>query len=98
MKRFRSIVGVSLCAVVALLASMLFRHTRIEAAIPLFFLLILVAVAIYFGSWAGTVGTLLATIVFMELLFEPIYSLKVNGPAQKDNLIWMVLGGIVISN
>jgi K+-sensing histidine kinase KdpD len=98
MRRFRSIVGVTLCSVIALLASVLFRNTRIEAAIPLFFLLILVAVTIYFGSWAGTVGTILATIVFMELLFEPIYSLKVSGPAQKDNLIWMVLGGIVISN
>jgi K+-sensing histidine kinase KdpD len=98
MRRFRSVVGVSLCAVIAFLASFLFRNTRIEAAIPLFFLLILIFVAIYFGSWAGTLGTVLATIVFMELLFEPIYSLKVSGPAQKDNLIWMVLGGIVISN
>lgn len=73
-------------------------HTRIESAVPIAFLLVILLVALYFGSVAGTLGTIFACFIFMGFLFEPIRSLAVRDPNGRNSLIWMVLGGITISN
>jgi K+-sensing histidine kinase KdpD len=98
MKFVAAVLGAALCAFVAFSATVLFRNTRIEPVVPLIFLLVIVSVALYFGSSAGMLGTVIACVIFMEFLFEPIHNLHVHNPEERSNLIWMVLGGLALSN
>ena len=96
--KLRSTLGVSVCSAAALLTSLMFRGTRVESSIPVAFLLLIFLVVLYFGTVAGTLSTIFACVIFMLFLFEPIRSFVVHDPQARSSLIWMVLGGLAISN
>jgi K+-sensing histidine kinase KdpD len=86
-----------MCLAAATVVIAIFGSTPIENLTPLLFLAVIVSVAIYFGSVAGTVGTLTAGFLFAVLLFRPVPSLVVDNLSARSNLIWMVLIGVILS-
>lgn len=90
-------VGLFMCVALALLSVVVFHGSRAKALLPLLFIAIIAIVARRFGTWAGVAGTIAATIIFSELLFEPLFSIRVADLNQRRNLVWMVIGGISLS-
>ena len=77
---------------------LLFAESEYKAGVPIAFLVVLLMIARRYGSTAANFGTLISALIFAELLFEPLRSLAVDDLAERVNLGWMVLGGLVISN
>jgi K+-sensing histidine kinase KdpD len=92
-----ALIGIALCAVTACLFVMFFEKSSLKAVVPLVFLLVILLTAIKFGSSAGILGTLSAALIFALLLFEPFLRLGIHNSAQRSNLIWMVVGGVALS-
>jgi K+-sensing histidine kinase KdpD len=90
--------GVALCTGAAACLTPLFRASSFRPFLPLLFLGVVVLVAIRFGRLAGMLGTAAAALIFAEFLFEPRLSLIARDSAEKSNLIWMIIGGIVLSD
>ena len=88
--------SVVMCIAAAGLLALVFRASPHKGSLPLLFLVI-IAVVTRFGSWPGILGTLGAAAVFALFLFEPVFSLRVSDTAQRGNLVWMALIGIVVS-
>ncbi len=65
--------------------------------VPLVFTVVLLVIAAVFGSRAGILGTVLATLVFATFLFAPTGSISVASESARDNLGWMLLLGIAFS-
>jgi K+-sensing histidine kinase KdpD len=93
--RFRYVAGTGLCVSAAAMAAIAFRGSGLAGVLPLFFLVVVIVVAELFGSGAGILGTLAAALIFAELLFAPLLSIRVGDAAERNALIWMVLGGII---
>jgi len=74
-----------------------FHGSRVKPVLPLLFIAIIVIVALRFGTWSGVAGTVAATVIFAELLFEPVFSIRVADVNQRRNLVWMVISGISLS-
>ena len=89
--------SVALCLAAAGLLALGFRSSSYKSLLPFLFLSVITLVAARFGSWPGIVGTLGASGIFALFLFEPVFSLRVSDTAQRSNLIWMALIGIVVS-
>jgi two-component system, OmpR family, sensor histidine kinase KdpD len=94
---YSRIGGVGLCLVAAGLSTWVFHGMLFKSFLPFLFLPIVVFVATRFGSWPGILGTLGGAAIFATFLFEPAFSLRVSDSVQKDNLVWMVIIGIVAS-
>jgi K+-sensing histidine kinase KdpD len=75
-----------------------FHASSFRVFFPFLFLAVVVLVAIRFGTLAGVLGTIAAAIIFAGFLFEPRLSLAVRDTAAKSNLIWMIIGGVAISD
>jgi K+-sensing histidine kinase KdpD len=95
-KWYWGVGSVALCIATAGLLALVFRTSPHKGSLPLLFLAIIVLVT-RFGSWPGILGTLGAAAVFALFLFEPVFSLRVSHSAQRGNLVWMALIGIVVS-
>jgi len=89
--------SIALCLVTAGVFALAFRASSYKSFLPFVFVGVIVLVAKRFGSWPGILGTLGAAGVFAVFLFEPAFSLRVSDTAQRTNLIWMVIIGIVAS-
>jgi K+-sensing histidine kinase KdpD len=90
--------GAALCTAAAACLTSLFHASSFRQFLPLVFLGVVVLVAIRFGRLAGMLGTVAAALIFAEFLFEPRLSWIVRDSAEKSNLIWMIIGGIVLSD
>jgi len=90
-------LGTAVCAVAAGLLTWAFKGTPFERFLPVSFLLIIVFSALRFENLAGLLGTVAAGLIFAAFLFPPTLSLKVNDGAQRSSLIWMIVGGIAMS-
>jgi K+-sensing histidine kinase KdpD len=93
----RPVIGLAPCGVVAAFSTALFRTSPHKTAVPILSLALVLIVALLFGSLAGILGTLFSAIVFALFLFDPLGSMAVHDPAQKDSLMWMLMGGITLS-
>jgi K+-sensing histidine kinase KdpD len=91
-------LGVAACAISAALLCIAFRNSASNTALPLYFLAIILFIATRFGVLAGTLGTIFAEAIFAMFLFEPLYSVAVQNQAARDNLLWMFLGGLALSD
>jgi K+-sensing histidine kinase KdpD len=104
LKRFRrpqwlsSLVGGALCAATAFVAALIFNRSSSKALVPLIFLFVILLAAMRFGSAAGILGTMTAAVIFALFMFEPFLRLGINDSVQKSNLIWMVVGGLALSD
>jgi K+-sensing histidine kinase KdpD len=96
-KWYWGLVGIALCFSSAGVFVLAFRASPFKSFLPFLFLAIIGLVARRFGSWPGILGTLGVAGVFAEFLFKPAFSLRVSDTAQRSNLVWMVIIGIVIS-
>jgi K+-sensing histidine kinase KdpD len=90
-------LGVMVCSIAAGILALIFGATSLEIFLPLMFLPIIILIAIRFGNAAGQVGTIAAATIFAAFLFQPTFSLKVHDAAQRSSLIWMIIGGIAMS-
>ena len=93
----RPITGALLSLTAALVAAKVFSHSQFRVLVPLGFVVLLVALASRFGSIVSIVGAVLSAMVFAYYLFPPLYSLRVDDPAARENLSWMVLSAIALS-
>jgi two-component system, OmpR family, sensor histidine kinase KdpD len=91
-------LGALSCSVIAVVLSEFLQKNSFKAALPICFLLVILLVALRFGTMAGTLGTIVATVIFAFYLFEPLHSLEVASQAGRNNLLWMFLGGLVLSD
>jgi|SRR5215469_4170554 len=98
MKKWREHAwGTLTCVVAAGALAFVFRGSKVEHFLPLLFIAAIGVVADRFGSAAGILGTVGAAIIFAEFLFPPTLSLRVSDSLQRNNLLWMVVIGTIIS-
>jgi len=88
---------VLLVAAAAYGLAQLFAGHHLKVFLPLWFVAALVALAVRYGLVVGIVGSLLSAAIFATTLFSPIGSLWISDHAARQNLAWMVLGGVVLS-
>jgi K+-sensing histidine kinase KdpD len=89
---------VGTCAGAAALLIPIFGKSSLKNIVPFLFLIVIALIASRFGSLAGVVGTFLAGLLFAMFLFRPIPSLNIEEVAARNNLIWMLLGGVILSD
>lgn len=95
--RFKAVLGTLLCATLAVVVSLVGQTQPGKSALPIWFLVIVMLIVFRFGSLAGIFGTIISGMIFALYLFEPFGRLAVHNQVQKDNLMWMVLVGLVLS-
>lgn len=93
----RSSLGAASCTAVAGFLIPVFAGNAHRAIVPLFFLLVILYVALRFGHIAGIIGTICAALVFEVFLFEPTLSLAIENSAARNHLISMVILGVCAS-
>ena len=92
-----TISGVVFLATCALLGAVLFAGRPSRTAVPLAFLLLVVAGAVRFGAAVGIAGSLIGAAIFARFLFPPLNSLRIDAPAGRASIGWMLLAGISLS-
>src|SRR5438128_6888454 len=92
-----ALLGSGLCVVLALGLTFSFRHSSIKSILPILFLVVIVAVTMRFGTFAGRLGTVCCTLIFATLLFPPLNSLAVQSLDERRSLIWMLVIGVVVA-
>ena len=90
-------IGGVLCALAAVVASIVASGHSWKTLVPLVFTVVLLVNARLFGTRAGLLGTLLAGLVFAGWLFSPVGSIQVASDSARSNLGWMLLIGIGFS-
>jgi len=93
----RMLIGVLLALIASLLSARAFAGTAISTALPLWFILVLFALAWRYGFAAGVIGSLVCAFVFAHFLFDPTGNWHVQDEAARRNLLWMVVGAIAMS-
>jgi hypothetical protein len=93
----RSSFGAASCTAAAGCLVLLFSGSAHRAAVPFLFLLVILCVALRFGTIAGVIGTICAALVFEIFLFEPKISLAINSSVARNHLISMVILGVCAS-
>ena len=93
----RPLVGVLLCAAVAVLVAAFTAPHPWRVFVPLGFVAIIVLLSVRYGILVSIFGSLIAAVVFAYFLFPPLGSVRVSASTDRSNLGWMLLGGIVIS-
>jgi len=81
----------------ALVTAKVFSHSQFRMLVPLGFVAVLVVLASRFGPIVSVVGAVLSTMVFAYFLFPPLFNLRVEDPAARENLSWMALSAIALS-
>jgi len=97
LRRVDSLVGGLVCGIAAFGVCTLASGHPWKTVVPLAFCAVLLAVAFVFGTRAGILGTLIATLVFAAVLFAPLGSIRVTNAAARSNLGWMLLIGLSFS-
>ena len=90
-------IGTLLCTSAAALLAALFASSSVRLALPLICLAIVLAVAARFGATAGVLSSLLSALVLAYFVFSPVNSLQVADTTARNNLGWLLLGGISLS-
>lgn len=95
--RANSVIGALLCGAGAGAASVVAASHQWRALVPLAFTIVLLIIALLFGSRAGILGTVLAATIFAMFLFQPLGSVSVMDNSARSNLAWMLLIGVSFS-
>jgi len=90
-------IGTLLCTSAAVLLAALFASSTVRLALPLICLAIVLAVAARFGATAGVLSSILSALVLAYFVFSPVNSLQVTDVTARNNLGWLLLGGISLS-
>jgi K+-sensing histidine kinase KdpD len=92
-----TITGLAICTGAAVSTAIIFDQTPWRGIVPIIFLIVILALAILFGTAAGIIGTLVSAMIFAYWLYPPIGNLAVQNAGARSSLAWMLLGGLVIS-
>lgn len=90
-------LGTGLCAVLAVLASLLFARSSWRGLLPLAFVAVVLLLARRFGVTVGVTGSLAAALVFAVMLFAPVRSAHIDDDTARMNVGWMILGSVALS-
>lgn len=90
-------IGTLLCASVALVLGLVFTQTRLEFALPLVCLAVVLAVAARFGVATGVLGSVVSAFLFAYFVYSPEGSFHIASAAARSNVSWLLLGGISLS-
>jgi len=90
-------IGTLLCASVALVLALIFHRSRLELALPLICLAVVIAIATRFGVATGVLGSLISALLLAYFVYAPQHSLRVASADARANLSWLLLGGISLS-
>jgi K+-sensing histidine kinase KdpD len=90
-------IGTLLCASVALALTMVFHQTRVEVALPLICMAVVLSVAARFGVATGILGSVVSALLLAYFLYAPQHSLRIASSDARANLSWLLLGGISLS-
>jgi K+-sensing histidine kinase KdpD len=93
LRRLSTAAGILVCAMLAVFASLLLPH---RTAVPLLFIVVVFAVAYFFGSVAGMLGALASALVF-AYFSSPVGSFRMANASVRSNLEWLLLVGIPAS-
>jgi K+-sensing histidine kinase KdpD len=89
-------IGILASTISASLLIVVTRDTSYRPMIPLFFIVVIVIVALRFGMLASSLGALAATMLFAYFLFSPVGSFRVQKGEARTNLVWMLLVGVPV--
>ena len=92
-----ALLGAGLCVVIALGLTLSFQHSSLKSILPILFLVVIVAVTMRFGTFAGRLGTICCTLIFATLLFHPLNSLAVQSRDERSSLMWLLIVGVVVA-
>jgi K+-sensing histidine kinase KdpD len=92
----RTVWGLLLCSILALVSAYIFSNHRAAVLLPFLFVLVIVAIAARYGVTVGILGSIVSALIFAHMLFAPVHSLIVENTTERASLAWMVLGGIAI--
>lgn len=95
--RVRPWFGVLLAVVAAVAAGTVFAGKDVRVAVPLWFAALLVVLAMRYGIAVGVLGSLISALIFAHMLFQPFGDWRIENPAARQNLAWMILGSVVLS-
>ena len=95
--RSASFSGAAFGVLAAGAASLVAAGHSWEVWVPLAFSVVLLVIALSFGTRAGVLATLLAASIFAVFLFQPTGSLRVAESTARANLGWMLLAGLASS-
>jgi K+-sensing histidine kinase KdpD len=87
-------IGALLCALAAGIVALAANGIPARPLVPLFFIAVIVLIALRFGALAGALGAFCATLIFAYFLFTPVGSFKVLKGDARTNLVWMLLIGV----
>jgi K+-sensing histidine kinase KdpD len=92
-----TLAGLAICTMAAAAVAIIFDQTPWRGIVPVVFLIVILALAIFCGTAAGIMGTLISAMIFAYWLYPPIGNLAVQSDGGRSSLAWMLLGGLVIS-
>jgi K+-sensing histidine kinase KdpD len=90
-------IGTLLCASVALTLALVFNQTRLELALPLICLAVIVAVAARFGVATGVLGSVISALLLAYFVYTPEDSFRIANSDARASISWLLLGGISLS-
>ena len=93
----RVLAGLLLCLLAALVCARLFVHSPWQNHVPLAFVVVLVILAACLGALVGTIGAVLAALVFSYFLYPPLGNIQVDSAAARESLAWMLLAAGSVS-
>ena len=93
----KALLGTGLSVILALGLTFSFKHSSLKSLLPFLFLVVIVAVTMRFGTFAGRLSTVCSTLIFATLLFSPLNSLDVERLDERRSLIWMLVIGVVVA-
>ena len=90
-------IGTLLCASVALILALVFNQARLQLALPLICMAVVLAVAARFGVATGVLGSMVSALLLAYFVYAPVHSLHIASSDARARISWLLLGGISLS-
>ena len=90
-------IGTLLCASVALILALVFNQERLQLALPLICIAVVLAVAARFGVATGVLGSIVSALLLAYFVYAPVHSLRIASSDARASISWLLLGGISLS-
>ncbi len=91
-------IATALGATLAVAAALLFTAVGrwfSAGLVTVGFLIVLFTIAHRYGTAAGLLGTVAAAVIFATWLYAPLGQAIIESPEARQQLAWIVLGGVV---
>lgn len=89
--------GTAVATACALVLAHVFAGNARSAVVPIVFVVVIFFLALRYGWAVGVMSSLAAAVVFAHMLFNPLENWHVADLVARQNLAWMVLGGVSLS-